>query len=117
MAAFKYTLKINQGETLNQQVVWKVGSTPAPVDLTGCSARMQVRSAVNSPTVLLELSTANGGLVLGGSLGTITFVMNAAATTALTWTQGVYDLEITFADGTVRRLMSGNVQVSPEVTR
>lgn len=117
MAAFKVPLKIDQGATFRKSVTWKAGTPAAPVDLTGCTARMHVRSEVKSPTVLLDLTTANGGVTLGGAAGTVDLYLTDDQTTAITWTSGVYDLEVEFANGDVRRLLYGSVTVSPEVTR
>ena len=117
MAAFKLSLKIDQGATFTKTVTWKTGKPPVAVDLTGAAARMQIREKLEAPDVLLELSTTNGGVSLGGVDGTVVLRIEADATAALTWRIGVYDLEIEFADGTVRRLLSGGVSVSPEVTR
>lgn len=86
-----------------------------PVDLTGATARMQIRAGVGG-AVLLELTTENGALAIAG-LGTITRTLSAAQTAALTWTDGVYDLEVQFPDGTVQRYLQGAVTVGPEVTR
>ena len=36
-------------------------------DYTGCTARMQLRRDIDDPEVLLELSTANGGIELDGA--------------------------------------------------
>lgn len=117
MAAFKVPLKIDQGATFRKSVTWKAGTPATPVDLTGCTARMHVRSDIKSPTVLLNLTTANGGISLGGIAGTIALYLTDDQTTAIAWTSAVYDLEIEFASGDVRRLMYGAVTVSPEVTR
>lgn len=113
-------LTIYQGQTLNKKFKWRTGKTVAdstPVDLTGCTARMQVRERLASDTALLELTTENGGIALGGADGTITMQMSAADTTAIEWRRGVYDLEIEFPDGTVIRRLQGRVTVSQEVTR
>jgi len=117
MAAFKVPLKIDQGATFRKSVTWKAGTPAAPVDLTGCTARMHVRSEVKSATVLLDLTTANGGITLGGAAGTVDLYLTDDQTTAITWTSAVYDLEVEFANGDVRRLLYGSVTVSPEVTR
>lgn len=117
MAAFKVPLKIDQGATFTKQVTWKTGTPALPVDLTGCSARMQARSDVKSSTTLLDLTTANGGITLGGAAGTVTIRLTAAQTEAITWLSAVYDLEVVMADSSVRRLMYGSITVSPEVTR
>jgi hypothetical protein len=121
MAAFKLNLKIDQGASFARLVTWKTGDpavATVPVDLTGCTARMQVRASVNSPTVLLSLTTENGGIVLGGTAGTVELcILTAEQTAALTWARGVYDLEIVYNPDNVRRLLHGTVTVSREVTR
>jgi hypothetical protein len=111
----KRSMPIIQGADLNLTFTWRSAGTP--VNLTGATARLQVRSDIDSPDVLLELTTENGGIQLGGAAGTVRRYMNATGTAALTWTEGVYDMEIIFADGSVRRLLAGNASVSREVTR
>lgn len=117
MAAFRLPLTILQGETWRVPLVWKAGVPAVPVDLTGCSARMHVRTRVESPDVLLELTTGNGRIELGATGGEITLRLTAVETAAITRVRAVYDLEIVQADGSVRRLTEGSVKVRPEVTR
>ena len=117
MAAFKLNLKVDQGATFSKVVTWKTGTPALPINLTGCTARMQVRGKLTDTVVLLDLTTLNGGIVLGGVLGTVEIKLTAVQTTAIVWTSAVYDLEIVFTNGTVRRLLAGNVTMSPEVTR
>ena len=113
----KLKLTIYQGATFRKRLTWSAGTPAVPVDLTGCTARMQVRPEVESPTVLLELTTASGGIALGGVAGTIELFVSDDASTLFTWTDGVWDLEIEFPGGDVRRLAQGSISVSPEVTR
>lgn len=113
-AKLKFT--IYQGATFPKRLTWKSGPVSAPVDLTGCTARMQVRSSVDSPIVLLSLTTENGGIALGGTAGTIDLYVSAADTAAITWRSGVWDLEIVHPGGDVVRLAQGSISVSPEVT-
>lgn len=116
MAAATYDFDIEQGATLLKPIVWK-DSTGSPVNLTGYTAKMQVRKSVSSQEVLLEMSTVNGKLQLTPSTGTITMVFSAATTAAIDWRSGKYDLELTSADGTVTRLIEGEITVSREITR
>lgn len=88
-----------------------------PVDLTGYTARMQIRATLEDATVLVSLTTENGGITLGATAGTIALLITAAATTLLTFSNAVYDLEIISAGGIVTRLLSGNIILSKEVTR
>ena len=110
-------LRINAGEDFARLLVWKAGDPLTPVDLSGCEATMQVRRAASAPAALLTLtSSPAAGLRFAGP-GELWIELTAAQTAALTWRTGVYDLEITFPSGNVRRLLSGVVTVSPEVTR
>lgn len=109
-------LLIEQGATFRQTFTWQTGSPSVPVDLTGYSAHMQVRDAPGTLPVLLDLSTANGGIVLGGTAGTVTLYASATTTAALAWSKGRFDLDLTAPNGDVIRLLQGGVVVSPEVT-
>lgn len=116
MPAAVYNITIEQGATLRLSFIWK-DSEEEPIDLTGYSARMQVRRSYSSTEKLLDLSTESGEITLGGAAGTITVEGDAAATELLKTKCGVYDLELTSQDGVVTRLIQGEVTVAPEVTR
>lgn len=88
-----------------------------PVDLTGMTARLQIRDKLASDTVLLELTTENSGIVIDTVLKTITLVITATATAAFTFTSGVYSLELQNSSGEVFPFTTGNVSVVQEVTR
>ncbi len=117
MVPFRVRLQVYQGATWVRVLAWKAGTPAVPVDLSGCTARMQVRPRVDSADVLLELTTDNGRIVLGGDTGQVALQLTADETELLDWRQGVYDLEVEFPGGTVRRLAQGQIVVSPEVTR
>lgn len=114
-AKLKFT--IYQGATFRKRLAWKAGKPSVAVDLTGCTARMQVRAEVESAAVLLSLTTTNGGIVLGGATGTVDLYVSDEDTAAITWGGGVWDLEIEHPAGEVTRLAQGSISVSPEVTR
>ena len=63
-----------------------------PLDLSGYTARMQIRPSVGSATINDELTTENGRLVITG--GTITATWPNAVTTAMRHGDSVYDIEI-----------------------
>lgn len=117
-AKLKFT--IYQGATFRKRLRWSVKATGVPIDLTGCTARMQVRAETSAPIVLQELTTENGGITLGGTAGTIDLYVGATATAAINWEGGVFDLEIIHPGALpddVTRIAQGTVSVSPEVTR
>ena len=113
----KLKLKIIQGATFRKPLEWLAPDKTTPIDLTGCMARMQVRSEIESATVLLELTTENGGIVIDGPAGKLTLHLSPPATAAISWESGVWDLEVVHPNGDVTRLVQGSISVSPEVTR
>lgn len=116
---FKRNLTIYKGAPFYDRVVWKTGASKAtavPVDLTGYTARMHIREAVDSLEVLLELATENNRIVLDAE-GGIELHISDEDTATIDFTRAVYDLELMRNGRTVRRLYEGRVSVKPEVTR
>ena len=114
MSAGTWNILADEGATFSRVVTWK-NSAGALVNLTGYTAKMQIRESTDSPTVTLELSTANSKIVLGGALGTITITAQAADMNFSG--RYVHDLELTSSGGAVTRLTMGMMIVRPEVTK
>lgn len=112
----KVNLIINQGATFRYKFIWK-DAKKRLIDVTGFTARMQIRPTIDSLTVLATLDTESSGISLGATAGTVSLYLSSATTTAYTWTSGVYDLELISSSGEIFRLVGGTITVSPEVTR
>lgn len=96
-------------------------TTNLPIDITGYSAILQIRSAFGSPYVLLELTSAvDGGIVLGGSSGFIDVTIPDTATDLSIqptgWVKGVYDLVIIEPSGKRIKLAKGFVTIDRSST-
>lgn len=113
-----YNIEADQGSTLTRTITWKQ-SNGVPVDLSGFTARMHVRTAVDAASVTLEASTSNGRIVLGGVAGTVTINVESSAMEAIAAGSYVYDLELVSPTATpvVTRLVEGTFTVDAEVTR
>ena len=116
MPAAKYNLEVEQGATFTLALAYK-DANDVPINLTGYSARMQIRHKAGSASALIDATTANGKIVLVAADGGITVTVPATDTDALTVTTGVYDLEIEDASSVVTRLLQGTVAISKGVTR
>jgi hypothetical protein len=130
MAAGKYNFTIEQGATVDFEIQYK-DSNNKPVDLTGYSGRMMIRSnfADNTPTTYLTLSSSlnsdGTGLNFSGSRsskpptsGSIGIYIASCTSSALTFVTARYDLEIYSGSNcpyTVR-LLEGQVNLSKQVT-
>lgn len=115
MAAGTLDFTIEQGATFNLLLTWKINGTL--VNITNWTARLQARIDVEETTSILSLTTANGGITLGGAAGTISLDQTATQTTLLPAGTYVYDLELISGIGAVTRLVQGELNISPEVTR
>ena len=87
-----------------------------PVPLTGYSAAMAIKDKVDGNVLLLLDSTTNNRIVLDPTGLTVTLTVAAADTAAISWANGVYDLELTSPGGVVTTLIQGKVQVEKDIT-
>ena len=115
MIAGVYNINLDQGATFRRSIVVK-NPDGSLYDFTNHTARMQIRSEIDSSDVMIELTTENARIVLGGTDGTIELVIDADDTETLQY-DGVYDLEIVSNSGAVHRLLKGMVRLDYEVTR
>lgn len=114
MKSGKYNFVCQQGSTFSEQLIWSIDQNP--VDLTTYTARMQVREKYKSPNYILNLTTENGGITLGGDDGTIDIDINSTTTSNIVAKEYVYDIEL-ISSSVVTRLLEGKFIVTPEVTR
>lgn len=106
---------IKQGSDQTVVIPNVVDANGVPINPAGCTVKSQVRPRSDSTTVLHEWSTALGTATV--TTGQVTLIVSAATSSAWTWFDGVYDVELTDGAGKVTRIAGGQIQVSPEVTR
>ena len=114
MLAGQLDLVIEQGATFTLSLFYQ-DDAGAAVDITGRTARMQLRKTDHTGNTELELTTENGRITIDGARGLIALSIAAADTAALVHS-GVYDLELV-SGAQVDRIVQGSYTISPEVTR
>jgi len=114
MAAGIYNFTMDQGSTWTVSLVYK-DSDGNPIDLTGYTAKMQLRRKFDSATAALTLATGGQGIVITGPTGTIAITATDEQTEAIDAGLYVYDLDLNNA-GIITRLIQGQATVSAEVT-
>lgn len=107
-------LTTRAGASRDLSLTWTEGGEP--VDLTGWSARLQVRSSATSPTALLTL-TSPSDILLGGAEGTIWAGLTPAQTDSLDAGTYKYDLRLDDGGGNVIFLVEGWLKVKEPVTK
>lgn len=86
-----------------------------PIDLTGYTAKMQIKDSASATTLITELNTTNGGIVINNTNKTISLSLSKAATAAFTFSSAFYALELIssgnqstlFCTGTITLLSTG----------
>lgn len=130
MAAGKYSFIIEQGATVDFEIVYK-NPDGTPVVLDGYTASMQIKSEPGGTTFASLTGqstdtfsqTASGSYIsLKGSnnvtpltSGSIGIYMGHAVTNDFNFGEAVYDLELE-NDNVKTRLLEGKVQLSKQVT-
>ena len=113
MTAAVYNLVIDQGSDFAINLTIK--ELGAIKDLTGYSARAQMRSSRSASSVAATFTCA---VLLPPTDGIVKMQLGNATSSAIAAGRYFYDLEIhTNADAVVRRLIQGEVTLNPEVTR
>jgi hypothetical protein len=85
--------------------------------MTGYTARMQLRSKLDSSTIIEELNTENGKIVIDNVNKTIKLIISADNTSAYTFSSAVYSLELISSGGQVTPFANGIITLVKEVTR
>lgn len=115
MALSTYDISAEQGSDYLATITYK-NSSGVLVNLTGYTARMQIRRTTSSDDAYLRL-TSSGGIALGGAAGTIGITISAHAMATVPPGSYVYDLEIIDTNGKVTKILKGDFGVAAEITR
>lgn len=115
MEPVKYTFVCKQGTTFQKQLRFR-DVHESILDLTGYTARMQVRETVESADTLLDLTTGDG-IEIDEAHGLVILEISDAVTSDLPIGVWKYDLELETADNIVYCPLYGSFKVTAEVTR
>jgi hypothetical protein len=100
------------------------GDTTSPLinqyDFTGAVARMQMRTSYAATSAAVDISsilTTGDRIILDNTDCSVEVVLTAETMAKVKAGVYVYDIECTFADGTVTKLVKGSNTVEAEVTK
>lgn len=109
MTPGKYDLALYRGDTYRWSVqLWADAEQTVPVDLTGATVAAEIRDKPSGTKITTLLATLGGP----GEIIVELTADNYAAVPA----NGVWDLQVTYPDGTVRTVLAGKVIVVADVT-
>ena len=120
--ATAYKFVWDKGTTISRVFHWKRnmvddGEEPdyQPVNLTGYTARMEIRDKYGG-VLLYRLDSASDTISISPLDGEFAFEIPASETETWNWRNAVYDIELVDADGRVTRILQGTITLTPEVT-
>jgi len=113
MQSANYNWEVDAGD--GQPLSGSLTADGVAVNLTGCTAQLDVRPADKNTVLLFTLSTGNGKIVLGGALGTFVCTPASADTVLMSGTYQ-YDMKIVDVAGKIQRYLKGQFRVNVPVT-
>jgi len=125
MTAGVRDIQIEQGATYECEYLWRSESKTGPaIDISGWTAKMQIRETPAAEIVLLEAITDFGLISLDGPEGIVVIKIPRDLTRDVNvyWgtrprVVGGYDIELTDMEGVVHRFMMGRAIITREVTK
>jgi hypothetical protein len=111
----KYNFSFVQGDTWTTAPAWKINNSY--VNVTGYTAKLTVRKAVNSASSVFEFSTSNGRITVGSYDGKFTLTASASDTASVPAGNYVYDFDVVSSGGVSTTLLSGGFQVIAQVSQ
>ena len=91
-------------------------SNDDPINLTGASAKLQVRDTKGGSKLAFTLTSPSGGITIDPTLGKLTCKMTPTQTNKLFYPKSSYDLMVTDSNSNKTKLIEGFLTLSRSVT-
>ena len=115
MAAQK-NWEVDQNATFSFQVQYTEDDEVTAIDLTGASAKMQVRDTQGGSKLAFTLTSPSGGITIDGPTGTLTIKITPTQTNKLFYPKSAYDIMLVDANSNKIKLLEGFMTLSRSVT-
>ena len=106
---------VDQNATFSFVVEYKDDNGNA-IDLTGASAKMQVRDVKGGTKLAVTLTSPSGGIVINGTLGKLTVTLTPTQTNKLFYPKSVYDIMVVDTNANKIKLLEGFMTLNRSVT-
>jgi hypothetical protein len=107
--------EVDQNATFSFIVEYK-DNNGSPIDLTGASAKMQVRDTKGGSKLAFTLTSPAGGITITPLLGKLSIKMTPTQTSKLFYPKSSYDIMITDSNTNKIKLLEGFITLSRSVT-
>jgi hypothetical protein len=107
--------EVDQNTTFTFQVEY-LDVDDNPIDLTGASAKMQVRDTQGGSKLACTLTSPSGGITIDGPNGLLTIKMTPTQTNKMFYPKSSYDIMIVDSNGNKIKILKGFLTLSRSVT-
>jgi hypothetical protein len=114
--AVNKNFEVDQNTTFTFQVQYTLEDEVTPINLSGATAKMQVRDTKGGSKLAFTLTSPSGGITINGSTGTLTIKMTPTQTNKLFYPKSSYDIMVVDSNGNKIKLLEGFMTLSRSVT-
>lgn len=107
--------EVDQNATFSFVVEYKDENDNA-IDLSGASAKMQVRDTRGGTKLAVTLTSPSGGITIDGPNGKLTVKMTPTQTSKIFYPKSSYDLMVVDSNGNKIKLLEGFMTLNRSVT-
>jgi hypothetical protein len=86
------------------------------IDLTGASAKMQIRDTKGGSKLAVTLTSPSGGIIIDGPNGKLTIKLTSTQTNKLFYPKSSYDIMVVDSNGNKIKLLEGFMTLNRSVT-
>lgn len=108
--------EVDQNTTFKFQVQYTEDDEVTPIDLTGASAKMQVRDTKGGTKLAFTLTSPTGGITIDGPTGTLNVTITPTQTNKLFYPKSSYDIMVIDSNGNKIKIVEGFMTLSRSVT-
>lgn len=113
--AVQKNFEVDQNTTFTFIIEYK-DSNGDPINLTGASAKLQVRDTKGGSKLAFTLTSPSSGITIDSALGKLTVRMTPTQTNKLFYPKSSYDLMLTDSNAVKTKLVEGFLTLSRSVT-
>jgi hypothetical protein len=107
--------EVDQNATFSFVVEYKDESDNA-IDLSGASAKMQIRDTKGGTKLAVTLTSPSGGITIDGPNGKLTVKMTPTQTSKIFYPKSSYDVMVIDSNGNKIKLLEGFMTLNRSVT-
>jgi hypothetical protein len=114
--AVQKNFEVDQNATFTFEVQYTEEDEVTPIDLTGATAKMQVRDTKGGSKLAFTLTSPSGGITIDGPNGKLTIKITPTQTNKMFYPKSSYDIMVVDSNSNKVKLLEGFMTLSRSVT-